>query len=118
MFQMHDADILPFWLFNVSVSQMSEATTMQLQKFTDQNENILATTHIVMCHARPSTLNLLLPIAGSKIRILDDLSSPPDTKPYISAQPHLESPYLQTSVTCVSLVIIDLLHMFHFQLHY
>jgi len=72
----------------------------------------------VMCHARPSTLNPLLQITGSKIWILEDLSSPPDTKPYISAQPHLESPYLWTLVTCVSLVIIDLLHMFHFRLHY
>jgi hypothetical protein len=67
-----------------------------------------------MCHAVPSTQNQLLWIAGSEIQILDDLSSPPDTKPYISTQPHLEFPYLWTSVTWVSLVIIDPLHMFHF----
>jgi hypothetical protein len=54
----------------------------------------------VMCHAGPSTLKS----ASLDHRILDDLSSPLDTKPYISAQPHLESPYLWTLVTCVSLV--------------
>jgi hypothetical protein len=55
-FQTRDADILPFWPFEVSVSQTSEAATTQLQKFADRNENILAATHIHISEAQKYTL--------------------------------------------------------------
>ncbi|KAG2108179.1 uncharacterized protein F5147DRAFT_652905 [Suillus discolor] len=41
MFQTRDADVCPYWPFEVSVSQTSEGAITQLQKFTDQNEHVL-----------------------------------------------------------------------------
>ncbi|KAG2356234.1 hypothetical protein BDR07DRAFT_1492212 [Suillus spraguei] len=46
MFCTHDADILPYWPFEVSVSETSESAISRLQTYGDWNENILATTHI------------------------------------------------------------------------
>ncbi|KAG1763566.1 hypothetical protein EV702DRAFT_1051761 [Suillus placidus] len=49
---MHNTDILFFWLFEVSVSQTSEAATTKLQNFADLNKNILAATHIHIFEAQ------------------------------------------------------------------
>ncbi|KAG2067319.1 hypothetical protein BDR04DRAFT_1120532 [Suillus decipiens] len=46
MFQTHDTDILPYWLFEVSVSETSKSAVVRLQTYGDQNENVLAATHI------------------------------------------------------------------------
>ncbi|KAG2069688.1 hypothetical protein BDR04DRAFT_1156351 [Suillus decipiens] len=46
MFRTHDTDILPYWPFEVSVSEISESAVSRLQTYGDQNENILAATHI------------------------------------------------------------------------
>ncbi|KAG2084574.1 uncharacterized protein F5147DRAFT_782433 [Suillus discolor] len=56
MFQTRDADIRPYWPFEVSVSQTSEGAITQLQKFADQNEHVLATTHINIAKTWKHTL--------------------------------------------------------------
>ncbi|KAG2060723.1 hypothetical protein BDR06DRAFT_1054372 [Suillus hirtellus] len=52
MFQTRDDDIHPFWPFEVSVSQTAEGAVVKLQKFGDQNEHVLATTHINITESR------------------------------------------------------------------
>ncbi|KAG2357203.1 hypothetical protein BDR07DRAFT_1491005 [Suillus spraguei] len=54
--QMRNTDILPFWPFKVSVSQSSEAAIAKLQKFGDQNDNVLAITHIPIAEAQKHML--------------------------------------------------------------
>lgn len=58
MFQTRDADIRPYWPFEVSVSQTAEGAVTKLQKFADRNEHILAVTHINITesqkHAQPT----------------------------------------------------------------
>ncbi|KAG1858779.1 hypothetical protein DFJ58DRAFT_840364 [Suillus subalutaceus] len=49
-------DILPFWPFEVSISQTSEAAVTKLQKFADRNENVLAATHIHISEAQKHSL--------------------------------------------------------------
>ncbi|KAG2366301.1 hypothetical protein BDR07DRAFT_1480361 [Suillus spraguei] len=56
MLQTHNTDILPFWPFKVSVSQSSEAAIAKLQKFSDQNDNVLAITHIHIAEAQKHML--------------------------------------------------------------
>ncbi|KAG2063469.1 hypothetical protein BDR04DRAFT_1123243, partial [Suillus decipiens] len=51
-----NTDILPFWLFEISVSQSSEAAIAKLQRFSDQNDNVLAVTHIHIAEAQKHTL--------------------------------------------------------------
>ncbi|KAG2367099.1 hypothetical protein BDR07DRAFT_1479443 [Suillus spraguei] len=46
MFQTCDADILPYWPFEVSVSETSQSAITRLQTYGDRNENILAAMHI------------------------------------------------------------------------
>ncbi|KAG2064817.1 hypothetical protein BDR04DRAFT_1162135, partial [Suillus decipiens] len=54
--QTRNADILPFWPFEISVSQSSEAAIAKLQRFGDQNDNVLAVTHIHIAEAQKHTL--------------------------------------------------------------
>ncbi|KAG2367947.1 hypothetical protein BDR07DRAFT_1478536 [Suillus spraguei] len=46
MFRICDADILPYWPFEVSVSETSKSAIGRLQTYGDRNENVLAATHI------------------------------------------------------------------------
>ncbi|KAG1827296.1 uncharacterized protein BJ212DRAFT_1474459 [Suillus subaureus] len=46
MLQTCDDDILPLWLFEVSISETSKSAIEKLQTYGDQNENIIAATHI------------------------------------------------------------------------
>ncbi|KAG1793357.1 uncharacterized protein HD556DRAFT_1443797 [Suillus plorans] len=55
MFQTRDAEIRPYWPFEVSVSQTSEGAITQLQKFADRNPHVLAATHINIVEARKHT---------------------------------------------------------------
>ncbi|KAG2108926.1 uncharacterized protein F5147DRAFT_798869 [Suillus discolor] len=52
MLQTRDADILPLWPFEVSVSETSESAVGRLQTYGDRNKNILAATHINIVEAR------------------------------------------------------------------
>jgi hypothetical protein len=52
MFCTHDANILPYWPFEVSVSETSESAIGRLQTYGDQNENVLAATHISIIESR------------------------------------------------------------------
>lgn len=52
MFQTRDADIHPYWPFEVSVSQTAEGAVTKLQKFGNQNEHVLAATHINIAESR------------------------------------------------------------------
>ncbi|KAG2067985.1 hypothetical protein BDR04DRAFT_1120130 [Suillus decipiens] len=54
--QMPNADILPFWPFEISVSQSSKAAIVKLQRFSDQNDNVLAVTHIHITEAQKHML--------------------------------------------------------------
>ncbi|KAG2065940.1 hypothetical protein BDR04DRAFT_1160872 [Suillus decipiens] len=46
MFQTCDANILPYWPFEVSVSETSKSAIVRLQTYGDWNENVLAAMHI------------------------------------------------------------------------
>ncbi|KAG1802647.1 uncharacterized protein HD556DRAFT_702095 [Suillus plorans] len=56
MFQTRDTDIRPYWPFEVSVSQTSEAAIAKLQNFGNGNEHVLAATHIHIAEACKHTL--------------------------------------------------------------
>ncbi|KAG2067599.1 hypothetical protein BDR04DRAFT_1120329 [Suillus decipiens] len=55
-YQTWDADTHPYWPFEVSVSQTSEAAIVKLQKFSNGNEHVLAATHIHITEASKHTL--------------------------------------------------------------
>ncbi|KAG2062875.1 hypothetical protein BDR04DRAFT_1123642 [Suillus decipiens] len=70
MLQICNADILPFWPFEISVTQSSEAAIAKLQRFGDQNDNILAVTHIHITEAQKHAVEKGLDKRGVQMREL------------------------------------------------